>query len=171
MRNAWILLGGLLLILSAPLSALAQDASLGRQTTNPMQAFEQLIGGEWHLDGSYQVFEWGPGRQSVRSRSYFLVEGEAKLVSEGMWYWHPGEGTIKGIFSAVDMPVALFEYVTRFEGNTMRSDLRTFSSDGTEEVFVETFEFTDDSHYVWKLLQDTPDGPTEIMSGTYSRGS
>ena len=50
---------------------------------SPLAPFERLPGGEWHLDNSYQTFEWGAGRQSVGARSFSLVAGTARLVSEG----------------------------------------------------------------------------------------
>ncbi|MGH8130764.1 MAG: hypothetical protein ACRES3_07915 [Steroidobacteraceae bacterium] len=55
----------------------------------------------------------------MKSRSYFIVEGKPKLVSEGAWFWHPGEKQIKGVFTAIDMPVVFFDYTTRFEANKM----------------------------------------------------
>lgn len=150
---------------------LLMPAQVGAQesTANPLAPFERLIGGKWHLDGSYHEFEWGLGRQSVTTRSYFIIEGEPKLVSEGTWFWHPGEKQIKGAFTAIDMPVVFFDYTVRFEGDKMVSDLVAFDAEGNETVYVETWEFTDATHYVWKLLSETPDGPQEVMGGTYAR--
>jgi len=136
---------------------------------NPLAPFERLIGGQWHLDGSYSEFEWGLGRLSVSTHSYFIVEGEPKLVSEGIWFWHPGEKSIKGAFTAIDMPVVFFDYTVRFEGNKMVTDLVAFDAEGNEAAYVETWEFTDETHYVWKLLSETPDGLQEVMGGTYER--
>ena len=109
------------------------------------------------------------GRRSVRARGYFLVEGAAELVSEGAWFWHPGEGQVRGYFTASGMPAALFDYRTRFEGNTMVHDLRSYGANGEEAAYIETWEFLDDARYVWRLLRQTPDGPKEEMSGTYTR--
>jgi hypothetical protein len=136
---------------------------------DPLAPFERLIGGQWHFDGSYSEFEWGLGRQSVTTRSYFIIEGEPKLVSEGFWFWHPGEKQIKGTFTAIDMPVVLFNYTVRFEDNKMVADLVAFDAEGNETSYVETWEFTDDTHYEWKLLSETPDGLVEVMGGTYER--
>jgi len=147
----------------------SQVAGEAEPAGNPLAPFERLIGGQWHLDGSYQEFEWGVGQRSVRSRSLYLVEGEPKLVAEGIWFWHSGEERIKGVFTAIDMPVAFFDYTTRFEGNTMVSDLRSYDVNGDESVYSETWEFIDETHYVWKLMKDTPEGPQEVMGGTYSR--
>lgn len=135
----------------------------------PLAGFERLIGGRWHLEGSYQEFEWGVGRRSVKARSYFVVEGKPRLVSEGTWYWHPGEGKVKGIFTAIDMPVELFEYTTRFEGNSIVSDLVAHTADGEKAAYTEKWEFVDESHFEWTLFSETPDGPREEMGGTYSR--
>jgi len=149
----------------------ARGSSQDAQTSapDPLVPFERLMGGQWHLDGSYQEFEWGVGRRSVKARSYFLVDGQPKLVSEGFWFWHPGEKQIKGVFTAIDMPVVFFDYTTRFEGTKMVNDLHSYSAKGTESVYVETWDFTDDTHFVWKLMKKTPEGLNEVMGGTYTK--
>lgn len=149
--------------------ALLMTSNVNSQDAHPLQGFERLIGGQWHLDKSYQEFEWGVGRQSVRARSYFVVEDQPKLVSEGYWYWHPGEHKIKGLFTAIDMPVVLFEYTTRFEGNTKVNNLKTFAANGNETIFAETWEFVDDMHFEWELTSEFSDGTEAMMSGTYVR--
>lgn len=158
-------IGSLLL----PLHAYSQAADSQRSAPNPLEPFGKLVGGQWQLDGSYQEFEWGLGRRSVKARSYFVVEGEPRLVSEGIWFWHPGEEQIKGVFTAIDMPVVFFDYTTRFESNTMINDLRAYGVNGTETRYLETWDFIDDEHYVWALAKKTPEGLKEQMSGTYSR--
>ena len=153
-----------------PPPARSQDAEVEPPAAaDPLAPFEPLIGGRWHLEGSYQELEWGVGRRSVRARSYFVVEGEPKLVSEGFWYWHPGEEQIRGIFTAIDMPVTVFDYTTRFEDGKMVSDLRAWAATGEESVYVETWELTDDAHFLWKLFGETPEGTKEMMGGTYER--
>ncbi len=145
------------------------DPAGPQPTSNPLAPFERLIGGQWHVEGSYQEFEWGVGHRSVRSRSYFVIEGRPKLVAEGSWYWHPGEKQIRGVFTAIDMPVVLFDYTTRFEGNKMVNDLRSYAANGSESAYVETWDFIDDARYVWKLLKETPEGLQEVMGDTYSK--
>ncbi|MEX0708413.1 MAG: hypothetical protein WD078_10655 [Woeseia sp.] len=39
----------------------------------------------------------------------------------------------------------------------------------TEMHYIETWNFTDDTHYVWTLSKKTPDGVQEEMNGTFSR--
>ena len=155
--GAWaLLIAGLL---SGPGLALAEET--------PLAPFERLMGGEWHLEDSYQSFEWGVGRQSVRARSYFLADGTAKLVSEGFWYWHPGEKRIRGVFSAIDMPVTLFDYVTRFEGDTMVSELTAYDAAGNPDRYVETWHFVGERAFEWTLRGES--GGEPLMGGTYQR--
>ena len=154
----------------APALARSQTPESPKSMSDPLAPFERLVGGQWHLEGSYQEFEWGVGRRSVKSRSYFIIEGEPKLVAEGIWFWHPGEKQIKGVFTAIDMPVVFFDYTTRFEGDGMVSDFSSYGVNGSETAYVETWDFTDATHYVWKLFKKTPDGMHEEMSGTYSKG-
>lgn len=146
-------------------------AVVANAQTNPLQPFERLIGGEWYLENTYQEFEWGVGRQSVKARSYFIVAGEAKLVSEGSWYWHPGLQQIKGHFTAIDMPVVVFDYTTRFEEETMLNDLRAYAANGKETVFKETWVFVDDMQFEWRLTSELPDSTEAMMSGTYVRSN
>ena len=138
-------------------------------TSNPLAPFERLIGAQWHLEGSYQEFEWGVGNRSVRSRGYFVVDGRPKLVAEGIWFWHPGEQRIKGVFTTIDMPVVFLEYTTRFEGNQMVNDLRSYDANENETAYLETWDFSDDLPYVWRLMQKTPEGLKDVMGGTYSK--
>lgn len=147
----------------------AQEAPQSQSNPNPLSSFEQLIGGQWHLDDSYQEFEWGLGKLSVKSNSYFITGGEAQLVAEGFWFWHPKNQQIKGAFTAVEMPAVLFEYTTRFEGEKMVSDLLTYDASGAETEYVEVWDLMDDTHYLWTLFMKTPDGLQEVMSGTYER--
>jgi hypothetical protein len=146
-----------------------ESADSQAMDADPLAPFERLIGGMWVWGESSTEYEWGVGRQSVKARSYFLVDGNLKLVSEGAWFWHPGEGQIKGVFTAVGMPVALFDYTTRFEGERMVNDLAAYSASGEKTMYVETWEFTDETHYNWKLLQESPDGLQEVMAGTFSK--
>jgi len=134
-----------------------------------LSLFSCLIGGEWHLEGTYQVFEWGVGKMSVKSCSYFMIDGKPKLVSEGLWFWHPGEKKLKGYFTAIEMPVMFFDYTTTFQGNKMVNELKSYSPQGTVDNYIETWEFTDDDHYVWTLFNKTPEGEKKVMGGNYSR--
>jgi hypothetical protein len=158
---------GLLLLAAASGRAAEQT---GQDTTgNPLEPFSRLVGGKWQLADTYQTFHWGVGRLSVRSLGFALVDGEPKLVSEGLWFWHPEMKKIKGYFTAIEMPVAFFDYSTRFEGNRMVNELRAFSTAGSVDLYVETWEFTGTDSYQWTLSQPAADSLTKIMGGTYSR--
>jgi len=155
--------------LSMAMSANSQQDDTAPTSSNPLQPFERLIGGQWHLEDTYQEFEWGVGRKSIKARSYLVIAGEAKLVSEGAWFWHPAEKVIRGAFTAIQMPVVFFDYTTRFEGNTMFNELKAYAENGKETIFSETWEFVDDAQFEWKLTSVMPDGSEAMMSGTYVR--
>lgn len=138
-------------------------------SSNPLAPFDPLIGGEWHQEGNYQVLAWGVGRKTVTSRHYFLVDGEPQLVSEGFWFWHPNEQTIKGTFVAIEMPVELFEYTTKFEGNKMVSELKAFTSEGVDEHYIEEWRFNGADQYTFSLYADTPEGRQQALELTYVR--
>lgn len=148
------------------LAAVAEDATA---PGHPLEGFERLIGGEWHGDGTYSTFEWGVGKRSVRSRQYFVVNGETRLVGEGAWFWHPGERAIRGVFTAVDMPVMLFDYTTIWAGDTMTSRLVSYDESGQPTRYIETWRFTDDDHYAWQLHDAATPTGDPIMGGTVER--
>jgi hypothetical protein len=157
------LLSALFLILLSSNLILAQGSD--PQARSPLNGFEAFIGGQWHLDGSYQTFEWGVGKMSVISKSYFMMDGQSALVSEGMWFWHPGEKKIKGYFIASNMPDPLFEYETTFMDGKMINDLTTYNKAGEPTHYKETMEVTSSDSYEWILIQK---GAT-IMSGTFNK--
>lgn len=146
---------------------IAQETS--NNSSSSLSQFSGLIGGEWHIEGSYQVFEWGVGRKSVKSKGYSLIDGKSKLISEGIWVWHVGDKKLKGYFTAIEMPVEFFDYTTRFEGDNMMNDLKSYNADGSEENYFETWEFTDDDHYIWTLFELTAEGKQKVMGGKYER--
>ena len=63
-------------ILVMPLHVRGQDEGARQPASDPLAPFERLMGGQWHRQGSYQEFEWGVARQSLKSRSYFIVDGK-----------------------------------------------------------------------------------------------
>ena len=160
-------LAALVLLVGAPHSS--ADHHEREAAANPLEPFGRLVGSEWHSGDNYHALEWGLGKLSVVVKSYFMVDGKPKLVSEGMWYWHPVEKTIKGVATSVDMGVTLWDYTTSFEGNTMRSDLVTYAPDGKVDQYVETWEFTDENTYVWSLLTESDEGLKKILGSTYTR--
>lgn len=156
-----------LLILLLPFSATAQEQA----EKNPLAPFEKLIGGKWVFEGGYQTVAWGLGKLSVKAKSYFVVDGAPQLVSEGQWFWHPGQQQIRGYFTAVQMPVVFFDYVTRFEDNKMISELKSYSAAGKEQRFLEVWDFTGDNRYEWSLLQKTENGNQTVMRNVFERKS
>jgi hypothetical protein len=106
---------------------------------------------------------------SVRSRSYFVTDGRLRLVGEGSWYWHPGEAAVKGVFAAIDMPVAFHEHTTRVEHNAIVHDLRAYDTVGEPTDYRETRELTSLSECAWTVLRPWPDGHERVIGGTYVR--
>lgn len=156
-RRAAILTVGLLFFASAEAGSSA------------LEGFEPFIGGEWRLGNSVQVFEWGPGRTSVIARGYREDDGQRKLVSHGIWYWHPEQKMVLGKATATEMPITLFEFKTRFDENLVIHDLSTYSAKGDPGVYVETWELKEPNVYEWKLLLPRPDSTEVVMSGIFVR--
>lgn len=147
-------------------SSVSADEQCDPPAAAPLQPFEFLVGGTWELEGSYQVFEWSLDKTLLKSRSWYLRDGEPVVTSEGFWFWHPSEQTIRGTFIARGMPVVLFDYTTCFSGPTMYNQLRGVAADGKLSEYRETWEFLDREHYLWKLYQGS-DKP--VMEGRFKR--
>ena len=169
MNRTMLFLATILASALLPAASRSQDLSSEPARSHPLDPFETLIGGRWHHEDSYQELEWGVGRHSVKARSYFVVDGSPTLVSEGFWFWHPAENAIRGVFTAVQMPVVLFEYTTRFEGDRMISELKAYDAEGDATTYEEVWDFGEVDLYVWTLSRRTPEGLREEMTGTYSR--
>ncbi len=153
------------LLLSLALLA-GLPAAFGEE--KPLEALGALVAGDWRADDSRHVFEWGVGRKALRSRSYARSEGEWKLVSEGLWFWDPGEEAIRGVVVAIAMPVDLFEYRAQVRDSEVVHDLVAHGPSGGE--YVERWVFGDGS-YRWSLEVER-EGKTEtIMGGTYERAA
>ncbi len=138
-------------------------------TENPLAPFARLMGGTWQMGDSYHTFEWGVGQKMVHNKSYFTVEGQPVLVSEGSWFWHPGRQEIKGHMAAIEMGIDLFSYTTRFEGNKMVNELTSYGEDGQATEYLEEWEFTDEDTYEWALYAKTDEGLQKSMGGTFTR--
>ena len=157
----------IVILWSAPgLQLLSQSKDLN---ANPLEPFTQLIGGEWHLEGSYQVFEWGVGKKSIISKSYFIIDEKPQLVSEGTWFWHPGIEKVKGYFTAVMMPAELFDYTSYFENDMMVSELITYDQAGKKSNYLETWQFIDNDHYIWTLFTSNNGDKQKLMGGEFTR--
>ncbi len=128
--------------------------------------FGALVEGEWHGEDSRHVFEWGVGKRSLRSRSYQESEGGWNLVGEGMWFWDPGQATIRGIAVAIGMPVELFEYRSEVQGTEVVHDLVAQGPAGGE--YGERWVFADGT-YRWTLEVENEGQLEAIMGGAYQR--
>ena len=94
-----------------------------------------------------------------------MMDDKPVLVSEGSWFWHPGEKMIKGFFTAINMPVDFFEYTTETKDGKIVSALDSYDSTGNKMSYTEVLEFTGKHTYQWSLLQ----GDATVMGGTFER--
>ena len=138
---------------------------------NELEKFSWLIGGKWSMDKTgFHKFEWGFQKKSVISRTYAKVGSDYKVVSEGRWFYHPGQKVIKGHFSAQNMPFEFLEFTTRFEGSTMVNDLSAYDKNGKLNEYTSTWEPTENQDgYLWRLFMGRGDSKKEIMKGSYKK--
>lgn len=155
--------------LCAGLHGTTLESSEASKEGEHLAPYQKLVGGQWRMGSSYQTFEWGVGKLSVKSRQYVDGESQPILVSEGTWFWHPGASRIKGFFTAVDMPVLFFDYTTEFDGNVMRSELVAYEAEGRAKHYVEELVIVNELRLEWKLFAKTGEGLDEVMNGTYTR--
>lgn len=137
---------------------------------NPLQPFEFFIGGAWVSETTYQTFEWGVGKLSVKSKLYFLEGDKKTLVGEITWFWHPGENKIKGYGHAINMAMNFFEYTTKFESPTVM--MNTFYAYGGQYDGVaqhEKLEFINQNEYLWTYYNKMKDELLPAYSRTFRR--
>jgi len=149
-------------------AALAYSLSSTAET-EPLASFEVLVGGQWQLGNSIQTFEWAPGKKAVIARSFRDTNEMRKVVSHGIWYWHPERKKILGKAVASAMPAELFEYETEVRNGIFRHQLVTFSESGESTTYVETWRMLGSNCYLWQLLLPRPDSTEVVMSGTFKR--
>ncbi len=155
---------------SIPLVAAAAAVLLTTPSALPAQAdgaaqwraFGERIVGTWESGDSRHEVEWGVGELLIKSRSYFGAPGRWRLVSEGIWYWDPTSGAIRGITVAQEMPVTLFEYTSSIDGSTVVHALVTHGEMGGR--YEERWSFVSDG-YTWELRQEG----ARIAGGSYRR--
>ncbi len=156
----------------APASTTADVAAIQAASgRDAMEFLGRMVGGAWHQgDDFFQTFEWGAGRQAIRAKGYFVVNGEPKLVSEGIWYWHPADRVVRAYGVAIDMPMVLWEYETALVGSELQHVLVTYTAAGERSVVRELWTFSDADHYEWTLLEQQFEGEwVRRMGGPFER--
>lgn len=157
--------------LSEPPVRAADEASA--KAKSPLVLFgERLVGGYWSIQnggslGGYNLFTWGPNRQSIRGIFYGKGEGaSAPVRAEGFFYWHPGDEALRGVSTGAGGEL----YDGKFE----------MSSDGWTQDFVhyaggkkteyrEKWVFPDADTYEWTLYSRSSGQPAKVMALTFKR--
>lgn len=143
---------------------LAQDSV---EKSNPLTNFAPIIG-SWTFGETIQKFTWGPGEKSVNVSQQAVKDNDTSIVTTGLFFYHPGDNSVKGYFSAVNMGIDLFEYTSvTFSGDTIFADLTTYGDYGGE--FKETWVATDADHWTWTLYQVGASAATQLMTGVFER--
>jgi hypothetical protein len=130
------------------------------QGENALDEVGRLVGGAWVGDVTMSdgtvfqgkvIYRWGVNRKVVKSETYFVFNGEARLVAEGITGVHPATGEVMfhdfgagGEYSAGTMSVdgAVFELKwTEFGG---RREVR----------YRQTLRLEGEDQYVWRIHQE-----------------
>lgn len=162
MNTGALVIAGALLF--SPAAAVPQTTAAG----SDLEAFGALVVGTWEAADSRHVLEWGVGRRVIRSRGYFLIDGDWMLVSEGIWYEDRDAARIRGVVLAVEMPIDRFEYSTVVNGSEVVHELVAHGEAGGR--YRETWTF-DGSGYRWMVAKIGTDGLEPMMKGSYRRAS
>jgi hypothetical protein len=156
----------------AVLIAASAWASLSIAEESPIDALAPLIG-QWHIDARWMpsgqplkarvVFEWGPGKKFVISRTFITREG-----SEEYERYHEVFGVVDG--KLVDH---LFDYEGNIHTREFQSDGKLLKSEWKVEKSTEPtsirqeLEISAPDKLQWRIWL-TRDGKTEqIMDGTW----
>ncbi|MGB5587585.1 MAG: hypothetical protein WBN78_07445 [Gammaproteobacteria bacterium] len=135
----------------------------------PLAPFQRLIGGQWVMGSAYQTLEWGVGRRSVVAKSYQRDDKGDHLVSEGIWFFHPGEQTIVGYFTAVGMGISLFEYQTVASEAGLQSEITAWDEQGRPTKYQERWILQGDERYLWQLFAAGEGNSEPVSEGVFTR--
>lgn len=149
--------------------AAAADLTATDEARAALARFEPWIGGEWHMQGSIQRFEWGLDRRSVIATSWFEVAGERTPVAAGVWVWHPGERRIRGWFTASGTGADFLEYTTVLREDGMLSDIVSWAADGRRAAQRETWELDGEDRCQWSLFDERGGHFEKSTGGTWER--
>ena len=134
-----------------------------------MAPFARIVG-QWQNTEMIELvhhIEWGVDKRTINMHSH---APDGTLLSEGRWFWHSGEGVIKGYAVAIEMPVEFFDYtVTAFEDNKLTMALTSYTPTGEATKHIETWTFSDDNHYTFALHSKTPDGLVKTLEFGFER--
>jgi len=135
----------------------------------PLAPFQRLIGGQWVMGSAYQTLEWGVGHRSVVANSYQRDENGDHLVSEGIWFFHPGKQTIVGYFTAVRMGISLFEYQTVASETGLQSEITAWDEQGRPAKYQERWILQGDERYLWQLFAAGEGNSEPVLEGVFTR--
>ena len=142
---------------------------------NPLDHLDRLVGGEWHFAGGsienppvkFHTYDWGLPGGTIISNSF---SAEGRQVAQALWYWHPGEQTLRalGVTHFEEAP-SLFNYTSiQVSEETMTCKLEAQAGPEVER-YTEEWRFPSQDEYHWKLLAETPAGPQEVMRAVFRR--
>lgn len=148
---------------------LSGSPALSAAETGDLSAFDRLPGGCWRLGDSCQEFEFGLDRRRLVARTVIHTPAGERVVSEGAWFYHPGEEQVIGYFIARDMGVEFFEYRTLFHGDVMLSEVTAWDGSGKPRPYRERWTFTGPDSYTWELFEDSAGSMKRVMQGIFVR--
>lgn len=124
------------------------DVRAQKDLENPLLQFSPLIGGEWDINDSFQTFEWGIGKKSVRSRKFIASPGGGYTSFETVWVWHPQRQLIIGSEITSDASIDFIEHEAYFKGDTLISNISSYLKGQKEaERYQESFVLSEISKH------------------------
>lgn len=125
----------------------------------------RLAGGEWIAAGEgappkFHRFRYGPGQRSLWLHTRNANELEVWPKSESVFFWHPGEMTLK--FFSVAAGDALVDGVLAWKGERLDTSF-DYHLAGRKLEYVSRWAFEGKKAYDWSLYSRTTSGLAEAM--------
>jgi hypothetical protein len=158
-----------------------QDAGASPPSTaDPLAPFARMVRGEWRMtaasgSGQFDRWTWGPGRHSIRNRTFGFGAGDTPWASLDVYYRHPGRGEVRVLHLHPDIPGVgrgAGEGTMSFEGERAEATYELFQPGAPVQPRALTMRWTFDGpdRFREELLETTgPAGPSPLAEWLYVR--
>lgn len=154
------------------LAAVALQSPAGQSPqAEAWEKLTRLASGEWVAGGegvppNFHRFRYGPGQRSLWLHTRNADKPNEWPKSEGVYFWHPGEKTLKSV--SVAAGDALVDAVLEWKGDRLDTSFDYYLA-GRKLEYVSRWSFEGTDAYDWSLYTRTESGLAEAMQVRFTQ--